>query len=57
MKKKKAFIHPAILQEVTLLPETAVLTGSVADNTTIVSTGQAVQEYDFSGDSFNHQWE
>lgn len=57
MMKRKTFIHPAILQELTLLPETPVLTGSVSDNTTVISTGQAVEEYDFSQDDFNHQWE
>ena len=54
---KKQFVKPAILQEVTLLPESPILAGSVVDNTTIVSTGQEVKTHDFSDASFNHNWE
>lgn len=57
MRKKQQFVRPAILQEVTLLPESPILAGSVVDNTTIVSTGQEVQTHDFSDASFNHNWE
>ena len=59
MKNKKQFIRPAVLQEVQLLPGTPILQGSVSDNTTIVSMGQEVKEYDFSdpNGNFNHQWE
>ena len=57
MKQKKQFTRPAILQELSLLPDSPILAGSVVDNTTIVSTGQEVQEHDFSGGDFNHEWE
>ena len=57
MKKKKQFVKPEILREITLLPECPILAGSVVDNTTIVSTGQEVQTHDFSDASFNHNWE
>lgn len=57
MKKKKQFVRPAVLQDLSLLPETPILAGSVVDNATIVSTGQEVENYDFSGDDFNHNWE
>lgn len=57
MKQKQLFVRPAVLQDFALLPETSILQGSVSDNTTVVSTGQEVQEYDFSGDNYNHQWE
>lgn len=56
MTQKAPFIRPAVLQEL-LLPGTPILAGSVADNTTIVSTGQEVRIYDFSGAEFDHQWE
>ena len=56
MRKKQQFVRPAILQEVTLLPESPILAGSVVDNTTIVSTGQEVKTYDFGDSSFNHNW-
>ena len=57
MKKKKQFIRPEILLELSLLGDKPILEGSVVDNTTIVSTGQAVENHDFSGEAFNHQWE
>ena len=57
MKKKKQFVRPAVLQDLSLLPETPILAGSVVDNATIVSTGQEVENYDFSVEDFNHNWE
>lgn len=57
MKQKKQFTRPAILQELSLLPETPILAGSVVDNVTVYSTGQEVENHDFSGDVFNHEWE
>ena len=59
MKQKKQFIRPAVLQELSLLPDTPILAGSVVDNTTILSTGQTVENYDFSPEQsdFNHEWE
>ena len=56
MKQKKQFVRPAILQELSLLPDMPILAGSVVDNTTIVSTGQEVQEWDY-GTDFDHEWE
>ena len=57
MKQKKQFTRPAILQELSLLPDMPILAGSVVDNTTIVATGQEVENYDFSENDFNHNWE
>ena len=57
MKQKKQFVRPAVLQELSLLPDMPILAGSVVDNTTIVSTGQEVEGHDFSGEDFNHDWE
>ena len=56
MKQKKQFVRPAILQELSLLPDTPILQGSVVDNTVIVSTGQDVVNHDFSDETFDHQW-
>ena len=57
MKQKKQFVMPAVLQELSLLPDMPILAGSLVDNATIVSTGQEVEEHDFSGSDFNHDWE
>ena len=59
MKQKKQFTRPAILQELSLLPDTPILAGSAVDNTTIVSAGQDVENHDFSDadGGFNHAWE
>ena len=56
MKQKKQFTRPAILQELSLLGESPILNGSVVDNTTIVSTGQEVQDWNYETD-FDHNWE
>ena len=53
---KKFYMAPAILREVNLQVEGEILTGSVVDTTTVVSTGQEVEEYDFSQSDFNHDW-
>ena len=57
MKTRKRFERPAILRELALTGDAPILQGSVADNTVIVSAGQEVQEHNFSGNDFNHQWE
>lgn len=56
MKQKKQFTRPAVLQELSLLPDSPILAGSVVDNTTIVSTGQEVQDWNYETD-FDHNWE
>ena len=56
MKQKKQFTRPAILKELSLLPDTPILAGCVVDNTTIVSTGQEVQDWNYETD-FDHNWE
>ena len=56
MKQKKQFIRPAVLQELSLLPDTPILAGSVVDNTTILSTGQTVENWNYETD-FDHNWE
>ena len=56
MRQKKHFTRPAVLQELSLLPDSPILAGSVVDNTTIVSTGQEVQDWNYETD-FDHNWE
>ena len=50
------FITPAILQALSFREETPILAGSVVDQTTVSTTGQEVQDYDWSDSSFNHNW-
>lgn len=58
MKQKKSFVKPVVLQEVTLLPGSPILQGSVSDNTTVISMGQQVEFMDVDDpDHFNHNWE
>ena len=56
MTRKKVYKAPVILREVNLQVEGEILAGSVVDTTTVVSTGQEVEEYDFSQPEFNHDW-
>ena len=56
MKKKQQFVKPAILQELTLLPETPILVASVSDTTTVRTTGQQTESIDWSDNTFNHTW-
>lgn len=60
MRKKQQFVRPAVLQEMTFLPDCPILAGSGADNMTVYSTGQQVDNYNFgpnNTDGFNHEWE
>ena len=54
---EKTYKAPAILREVNLQVEGEILTGSVVDTTTVVSTGQEVEEFDFSDTQFNQDWD
>ena len=56
MKQKKHFIRPAVLQELTLLPDTPILQASIVSSTTVTTTGQQTQDYNWSDTSFNHDW-
>ena len=57
MKRKQPYKTPLILREVRLQLEGELLTGSVADNIEVTTMGQEVEEYDFSSDNFNHDWQ
>ena len=55
MKAKKKFESPRVLGELPMSPA-GVLLGSLADRVTIETTGQKVENYDFSHNEFNHEW-
>ena len=59
LEMAKSYERPEVIREVRTETECAFLLGSVVDNLAPVeSTGQMVQEYDFSAEqSFNHNWE
>ena len=57
MKKKKQFVRPAVLQDLSLLPETPILAGSVVDNVTVVSAGQSVTDINADDQDWNKKWE
>ena len=52
----KAYESPAILRQVALLPKKALLSGSIVEMN-VTSTGQEVQDLNFSGSGFNHDWQ
>ena len=56
MKQKKHFIRPAVLQELSILPETPILAASIVEQTTVTTTGQEIQDYNWNDSSFNHDW-
>ncbi len=57
MKRKQPYKAPAILREVRLQLEGELLSGSVVDHIEVTSMGQDVENIDFSGDTFNHDWQ
>ena len=57
MKQKKQFVRPAVLQELSLLPDMPILAGSVVDNVTVVSAGQPVEDINADDQDWNKKWE
>ncbi len=57
MKRKNAYSAPRILKQTAFAPQNALLAGSIVDTTVITATGQETQDYDFSGNGFNHDWQ
>ena len=59
MKQKKQFLPPVILREYSLYPEGAILDGSLVDPEpiTVQTIEQDVKNHDFSGGTFNHEWD
>jgi len=58
MMRKIKFESPAVLKVVHLECESPIMAGSVVTNDTEVkTTGQQVEEYNFSDTQFNQEWE
>ena len=55
--KTNKYQTPRVLQEVSVLVEESFLAASLVDTAVVTSVGQEVEEYDFTTDEFNHQWE
>ena len=55
--KQNVYLAPRVLQEVTVRVERAFLAASLVDTAVVTSVGQEVEEFDFTSDEFNHQWE
>ena len=56
MKKKKQFIKPGILRELSLQGDKPILKGSLVDNAVIVSAGQTVEEINADDQEWNKDW-
>lgn len=56
-KRKQRYVAPAVLRELAFIPCESLLGGSIVDKATVTSVGQEVDTYDFSGSTFNHEWE
>lgn len=59
MSKKLTYTAPVVLDDLALELEAEILGASVVveDQTTVETTGQEIQTYDFSDSSFNQNWE
>ena len=61
MNKKQTYQTPMVLKEVDVLLERDFLEGSVVDDMVVLSTGQEVEEIDFStevtSNPFTIEWE
>ena len=60
MKRTKNYATPMIIKKSRVYTETAILAGSLVDQTTVTTvkaTQQPVENHDFSGSDFNHNWE
>ncbi len=60
MKRKKQFVTPRVIQEVSIQLEKDLLGGSVQNALTLKSMGIEVEDYDFSDgntDGYSVYWE
>ena len=57
MKQKQKFESPRVIGELRLEPEGVLLVSIVDTKVTVETTGQKVENHDFSGETFNHEWE
>ena len=55
--KRHFYLPPHVFQEVYVRVEKSFLVASLVDTAVVTSVGQEVEEYDFTSDEFNHQWE
>ena len=53
---KQKFESPRVIRSVQMNLEQSILTASVADTTTIETTGQEVVVYTADPSTFNHEW-
>ena len=56
MKQKHIFESPRVMGELGLEPEGVLLVSIVDTEVTVETTGQKVENHDFSGEAFNHEW-
>lgn len=56
MKIKQKFEAPRILREMELSPEGLLMASVVDTGVKLETTGQKVENHDFSGSEFNHEW-
>ncbi len=55
---KRPYAAPGVIRETEFSADSAILVESLVNNVSeIKSTGQEVENYDFSSDSFNQTWE
>ena len=57
MKNSSNYQSPRVLQEVSVRVEKSFLAASLVDTAVVTSVGQEVEEFDFTTDEVNHQWE
>ena len=56
MNQKQIFESPRVMGELRLEPEGVLLVSIVDTKVTVETTGQKVENHDFSGETFNHEW-
>lgn len=57
MRKTENYAPPRVIKESELFLETAILTGSLKDNTEIRAIGHEVEQHNMADDAFNHNWD
>ena len=57
MNQKQIFESPRVMGELRLEPEGVLLVSIVDTKVTVETTGQKVENHDFSGSEFNHDWQ
>lgn len=56
MKTKQKFESPMVLREVEICPEGVLLVSVVDTGVKLETTGQKVENHNFEGGEFNHEW-